>query len=292
MKKTDFNTRVTEIQNKAPSISGLATNSALTAIENKIPDVRSLVKKTNFNAKLTSLNTKITTNKSKHLLVENELKKLNTFDSSYFKGKNHFEEDGTQNYLVFQPMYRYFKKIGSTESIAKWESKGLSNEVIKSPDNTLTPEVEFTGKKMYVIFRGSCLKQDNVTFNYGKIVNIYIVYDLESILNTFDPTLENCLFGAFKLTKNSDINKYMYSDCGFGFGSKGTFSYPDDNSFGQNVLIFGTDMSSRVHANNILVLGKYFTQGINGTTIYAEKMYLPNFTVTRKHNYVSVCIIM
>ena len=60
---------------------------------------------------MSSLNKKITSNKSKHLLVENELKKLETFDSSYFLGKSDFEEDGTQNYLVFQPMYRCFKKI-------------------------------------------------------------------------------------------------------------------------------------------------------------------------------------
>ena len=51
-----------------------------------------------------NLNEKINSNKTKHLLVENEIKKLQTFDSSYFKGKNHFEDDGTKNYLVFQPM--------------------------------------------------------------------------------------------------------------------------------------------------------------------------------------------
>ena len=50
------------------------------------------------------------------MLVENELKKLQKFDSSYFKGKGHFEEDGTQNYLVFQPMCRYFKRIAGVGS--------------------------------------------------------------------------------------------------------------------------------------------------------------------------------
>ena len=68
-----------------------------------------LVTKTDFYAKLSSLNRKITSNKTNHLLVENALKKLKTFDSSYFIGKSHFEEDGTQDYLVFQPMHRYFK---------------------------------------------------------------------------------------------------------------------------------------------------------------------------------------
>ena len=53
--------------------------------------------KADFDGKPSSLNRKITENKTKHLLVENELKKLKTFDSSYFIGKIHFEEDGTQN---------------------------------------------------------------------------------------------------------------------------------------------------------------------------------------------------
>ena len=55
-------------------------------------------------SRLSSLNRKSTANKSKHLLVENELNKLKTFDSIYFIDKSHFEEDGTQNYLVFQPL--------------------------------------------------------------------------------------------------------------------------------------------------------------------------------------------
>ena len=73
-----------------------------------------LITKTDFDAKLLSLNRKITQNKTKHLLVENELKKLKTFDSSYFIHKSHFEEDGTQNYLVFQPIVRYFKILPNT----------------------------------------------------------------------------------------------------------------------------------------------------------------------------------
>ena len=53
LKKTDFNTKVTEIDDKIPDISSLATKSALTVVENKIPDVSSLVKKTDFNTKVT-----------------------------------------------------------------------------------------------------------------------------------------------------------------------------------------------------------------------------------------------
>ena len=52
VKKTDFNTKVIEIEGKIPKITGLATNSELTAVENKILDVSSLVKKTDFNTKV------------------------------------------------------------------------------------------------------------------------------------------------------------------------------------------------------------------------------------------------
>ena len=67
---------------------------------------------------MSNLNRKITQNKSKHLLVENELNKLKTFDSSYFIGKSHFEEDGTQNYLVFQSINKHFKLITSTDYVS------------------------------------------------------------------------------------------------------------------------------------------------------------------------------
>ena len=61
------------------------------------------------------LTEKITENKTKHLLVQNELNKLKTFDSIYFFGKCHFEKDGVQNYLVLQPVIRYFKIITNTK---------------------------------------------------------------------------------------------------------------------------------------------------------------------------------
>ena len=88
---------------------------------------------TDFDDKLKSLIQKITSNKTKHLLLENELKKLQTLDSVYFRGKNHFKEGTKQNYLVFQPISRYFKMVtgaGSGNYIYFWKSKGLSDENI------------------------------------------------------------------------------------------------------------------------------------------------------------------
>ena len=72
---------------------------------------------TDFDDKLKSLNQKVHSNKTKHLLVENELKKLETFDSIYFRGKSYFEEDGTQNYSVFQAMFRYCKRVVNSDYI-------------------------------------------------------------------------------------------------------------------------------------------------------------------------------
>ena len=111
-----------------------------------------LITKTDFDAKLSSANRKITTNKAKHLLVENELNQLKTFDSSYFTGKSHFDEDGTQNYLVFQPLNKYFNLITNTLSIL---SKGLSTENFDPPTTSLSPSINYVGNEIRVTFNGS-----------------------------------------------------------------------------------------------------------------------------------------
>ena len=156
---------------------------------------------------MSSLNKKSTENKTENLHVKSELNKLKTSDSSYFIGKSHFEEDGTQNYLVFQPMYRYFKMITNTDYISSWKSKGLSAESIKPPttsDNSLTPILSYYGTKTRVKFTESCLKQSKISYTHGKVVNIYIVYELgASSSHNNDPTLKNCLVGAVTLTKNA-----------------------------------------------------------------------------------------
>ena len=184
-------------------------------------------------------------------------------------------------------MNKYFKKIGNAKSISSRKSKGLSHKVIKSPtinNNSLAITLEYIYKNMFVKFNGRHLiKQNKFTFKKN-IVNLCIVCDIDSSLNNFDPNLQNCLFGAINLTKTSDIDKYKYSGCGIGFDLKGNFSYPT-GSFGKNAIMFGADMSSSTHANNktgnILVLSKESIQGIDATTIYAEKKYSINFSATR-----------
>ena len=93
--------------------------------------------KTNFDNCVSSLESKIAASKTKNESIENELKKLKTFDSSYFIGKSHFEENATQNYLVFQPLNKYFKVIANTDYVSSWKSA----ETIKASatsDNSLT----------------------------------------------------------------------------------------------------------------------------------------------------------
>ena len=67
------------------------------------------------------------------------------------------------------------------------------------------------------------------------------------------------MFGAVKITKNSDIDKYKYFGYGIGFDRHETSSFPT-GGFGQNVIIFGVDLSSSVHVDNkkkdILILAE------------------------------------
>ena len=176
--------------------------------------------------------------------------------------------------------------ITSTDFVSSWKSKGLSAETIKPPatsDNRLTPTLSYHGSKTRVKFTGSCLKQPTISYSHKAIVNIYIVHELGDHNN--DPTLKNCLFGAVISTKTADIDKYGYSVYGTGFDRRSSFSFPGVG-FGQNVLIFGVDVSFSTHIDNkkkdILVLGQGPTQRLEHT-LTAEKMYLINFTVKKKN---------
>ena len=134
------------------------------------------------------------------------------------------------------------------------KSEGLSYESIKPPttsNNSLSPAIDYFGSKLRLKFWGSCLKQpDTLTYTHKTIVNIYIVYELGvSTSHNNDRTLKNWLFGAVTLTKNADIDKYKYFAYGIGFGRRGSFSLPG-GGFGQNVIIFGVDMSFSAHIDD------------------------------------------
>ena len=78
----------------------------------------------------------------------------------------------------------------------------MSDEILKPLNNsTLFPTLEYPYSNMMVKFNGSCLvKEDKFSFD-KKVLNTYIVYELERNSNTFHPKLKNCLFGSVKVTK-------------------------------------------------------------------------------------------
>ena len=172
-------------------------------------------------------------------------------------------------------MHRYFKTIagvGNDSYIHYWKSKGLYDErlfSINTPNHSIAPNFSYNGTYTRVEFNGSCLKQDEVTFNHEKIVNICIVYEISKSINISDyPSQENCLFVAVSLTKNSDIDKYKYSGYVIGFDRHGSFSL-SGIGLGKNVIIFGVDMGSLTKIDNgkkdVLILGKGTTQGLEHT---------------------------
>ena len=119
--------------------------------------------------------------------------------------------------------------------------------------------------------------------NNNNVINIYCVYQIEPIANSrlSNFTVQNALFGAMQITKDIDTSKYKYKGYGICFDEGGMFSKGNTNN-GRNIIIFGVHENSLIHANNkannIYIMGDLFVQGINDTTLYAEKVYSRNFT--------------
>ena len=155
--------------------------------------------------------------------------------------------------------------------------------------------------RMHVSLSGNHFQQNKVIIlNNNNAINIYCVYKMDPIASTRDDTftVQNALFGAMKITKNGNTSKYNYKGYGICFDEGGTFGHAiregnfDHTTNVRNVLIFGADMSFGTHktnkANNIYVMGELFTQGINDTPLYAEKMFYRNFTDPGKRFLLSL----
>ena len=198
-------------------------------------------------------------------------------------------------YYIDKSYVRYECRIGSftfsNGQISTWKSTGVFNYLDNS---TLTlPTIENNGR-INVKLSGNYFVQNKVIHpNDKNIVNIYVLYKLDTIssLRNTDYTIQNALFGAMNITKNADISKNVYKGYVICFYEGGTFSKGNINN-GKHVLIFGVDESSLVHANNkannIYVTGDLFVQGINDTTLYAEKVYSQNFTEPGKKFVLSL----
>ena len=155
VKKTYYNTKITDIENKLNNHNHdkYVATSQFNTLAGDVFNARlaqaNLITKTDFDAKLSSLNKKITANKTKHFLNYNDL--------SYYRGKQYFDEgSGKQNYLVFLLMGKYFKLnsvVGVIDRVLSWQSKGISNESIKPPitsNNSLNPRLSYNDTKIKV----------------------------------------------------------------------------------------------------------------------------------------------
>ena len=102
-----------------------------------------------------------------------------------------------------------------------------NNKSSSAPSNFLDPSLDYFGTETRVYFNGSCLKQDKITYNHGKIkknvtlftFQFYIEINKKCSISSY-PALKNSLFGAVSLTKNIDIDKYKYSRYDVGFDRK------------------------------------------------------------------------
>ena len=166
VKKTDYNTKVTEIENKLNNhnqdkyITTPEFNTLAADIFNARLAQANLVTKTILDNTVSSLNSEPAVNKTKYVSIEKKFKKLKSFGLGYFVGKIYFEEGWVGNYLVFQSTHRYFK-IPNKKYISSWKSNGLSGGTITpytTSDNSLTPLVDHYGSKVRVKFNKSCLK--------------------------------------------------------------------------------------------------------------------------------------
>ena len=190
----------------------------------------------------------------------------------------------------------------NTNKISIWKSTGIFNRSSNSKYFTSSnmntvgdasrnlPDLKNDGR-MNVYLNGNHFQQNVASIpNNGSVINIYRIYKLDPIASNRDDTLtiQNALFGAMQITKNTDTSKYNYKGYGICFDEGGQFGHTiTEGGFAhttnaRNVLTFGADMSFSEHAtnraNNIYVMGEVFVQGINDTTIYAEKKFYRNFT--------------
>ena len=291
LQTTKFNSKVTELEGKItaaevkiPSITTLATKAEVTAIENKIPSLVGYAKKSEVATDITAIKNDYVTNasltsqlndlKAQHIVkkVDDKAKK-NASDILAFENRLKQKEDTVNEnerglsynrglYFYMDQSYLVYEcKMGSFQftngKISVWKSTGIFNYLGNSNMNAvgdskgILPELKNEGR-MNVYFSGNYFQQTKVIIpNNNNVINIYCVYKMDPIASTRDTscTVQN----ALQRTSN-----------------------------GKNVLIFGADMSFSSHASNranhIYLLGEGLMQGINDTTIYAEKKYWRNFT--------------
>ena len=281
-KKTDVGNDITTMKND------YVTNASLTS---RLNDLKSQ----HIATEVKTIDDKTEKNASDILGFENRLKQKEDIvdevqrENALTNGRDYYLD---KMYLLYECKAFSFKHTSG--QINLWKSTGV-NDYSKDSDmdavsvaTTSLPLLTDNGR-MGVRLEGAYFKQMRLSRpNNDNIVNIYIVYLIDPISNSrnTDYIIQNALFGGVKITKNAtDTSKHKYEGYGICFDEGGTFSKAGINN-ARNVLIFAVHENSLVHANNkannIYIMGNLFVQGINDTTLYAKKIYSPNFTVANK----------
>ena len=299
MLTSDFNTKSTELENKIKDAvtkantvkSGLNNYAKKTDAANDITTIK------NDYVSNASLTSRLNDLQSQHIATEvksiDDNTKKNTSEIIGFESRLKQKEDIADEvqrenaltsgrdyyldkmYLLYECKAFSFKCTG--DKINFWKSNGINDSDMNavSIGTTDLPSLVDNGR-MSVKLAGAYFKQTKLICpNNGNVINIYIVYKIKPIFRLSDYTVQNALFGGVKITKNAtDTSKNKYEGYGICFDEGGTFSKRGINN-DRNVLIFGVHEKSLVHenneANNIYVMGDIFVQGINDTTLYAEK---------------------
>ena len=288
VKKTDYSTEITSIKND------YATNASS---DSKLNDLKAQ----HIADEVKKVDDKTKKNVSHILGFESRLKQKedtvneNERGHSFTRGLFYYLQ---QSYLIYECRTWPFS-YNNDGKIKHWKSTGINNLSRNSDMDAISdaallfPSLE-DDDRINVKLTGNYFVQTKVIIpNCDKIVNIYVVYMLDLIASTrnTDFTIQNALVGAVNVTKNADISKNKYEGYGLCFDEGGTFSKGNINT-GRNVLIFGVHESSLTRAsnknNNIYVMGDLFVQGINDTTLYAEKVYSQNFTQPNKKFVLSL----
>ena len=203
-----------------------------------------LVTKTDFDNNL-SFNKQITSNKTKHLEVQNKLNSLVTKGYNFFLGRIYFtSNDASQNTLVYQPTpdALKLKKDKSADYVWCWKSKRVFNSKLKSLYTAFLYSIKLSEYRIGIKFDKDPLaaEQNN---DLIKIISLYNVCDLDALPRNSTNNLksQNYLFEATNIVQNSDKQKCVHSWYGITFYSAGSWSF--DNNFARNVIIFGVDNS-------------------------------------------------
>ena len=268
------------------------TNASL---DSKLNDLKSQ----HIATEVKSIDDKTKKNASDILAFESRLKQKEDIidevqrDNALTNGRDYYRDE---MYLLYECRAFSFKYSAKKPNV--WKSTGIHNYSVNSEISAVVINSSshlINNGRMNVRFDGCYFKETKlIRPNNNNVINVYIVYSLFPIVSTRSNTytVQNALFGGVKITKDAtDTSKHKYEGYGICFDEGGMFSMGNIVN-GRKLLIFGVHENSVIHsnnkANNIYIIGDGIVQGINDTTLYAEKTYATNFTADNKKFVLSL----